>query len=80
MENMIGDTFQDYWLAIDSIEASQQLNLINVACYTSMKKSDREKFYKSLNKKCKSIFIEKDKAVLSIEEFAKRIAENMKYG
>lgn len=77
MENMSVETFQDYWLAIDAIESYESINQIKIASYTSLKKGDRDKMFNGLNKKAKSIFIEKDRAQLSTEDVAKVLARAM---
>jgi hypothetical protein len=74
MESMLGETFQDYWLAVEPIEAGNSLRSINISVYKSLKKQDRDRMFNELNKKTQSIIIESNRAELSVEDAAKKIA------
>jgi hypothetical protein len=45
------DTFEQYWLAITTIEAQNILNLIDVEVFRHLKTSDRDKLHRSLTEK-----------------------------
>lgn len=50
VESLDIDNFDQYWLAITTIEAQNMLNSIDVDCYRHLSNSDREKARLRLSK------------------------------
>ena len=80
IESLPASVFQDYWLAITPIEAQEALLGIQVATYPDMRKEDRRKTYRSLQRLSKK-FVERDKKGLKdFREYAAMLKENKPNG
>lgn len=80
IEDLYADELQDYWLAIDAIQAEEIISSINISSFPYMKKQDREKSFNDLNKKAQSIIERENGAELSTEEAASLLARRMMRG
>ena len=65
MLEMTSDTVEQYWLAIDVIEAQQALVLKNLICFPKFKQSEQRKLHKELEKSAYPF----GKSSVSVEDF-----------
>lgn len=67
LENMPCDEFDSYWLAIERIEAQEQLMALNISDYPHIKQKGREKIHRGIFEK--AFPVDESKSV-STEEMA----------
>jgi hypothetical protein len=80
MDNMLMESFQDYWLSISAIEAEEALMQLNIVSFPNMKKGSRDSLIKELKKSARFNLERETDTVLSIEDAALQLAAKMKYG
>lgn len=78
IESLAPDVFQSYWLGAEVLAAEDQIYNIQASVYSNFKKEDRERIYKGLNKKIKSILDSEEGSKLSTGDAAKMLALKMR--
>ena len=80
IDNMPYRSLMQYWLAINVLEAEEQLRQVEVACAPMLDKGKRKNLIQSYKAKIRSGIKRTDGRLASIQDVAKALAGMMKRG